>query len=243
MIRDLIHTATTAGAVLGLTTTLGPLASVVALPDPRNADPLYRLYATTLLRAAGVRHRVRGLENIPGGTCVFVCNHQSHFDVLVLFAHLPGHARVVAKAELFKIPIFGAALKATGNIRVDRSGGEKDRETLLEAVSAVRERVSVVFFPEGTRSDTGELKPFKKGAAMLAILAGVPVVPIAVAGTGEILPKGSKWIHGGKRAVLRVGEPIPTRDLKPEDRDQLTARMRDAVQGLLDEANLELAQQ
>jgi len=241
VIRDLLHTATTAGAALGLTTTLGPLASLVAIPDPRNADPVIRLYAHAMLRAAGVRHQASGLENIPGGTCVFVCNHQSHFDPLLVLAHLSRHTRFVAKAELFQIPVFGPALKATGMIRVERTGGERDRQTIRDAVAQVRERVSVVFFPEGTRSESGELKPFKKGAATLAIEAGVPVVPIAVAGTKEILPKGARWIHGGQRAVMRVGEQLSTRGLGPEDRDALTARMREAVQNLLDEANAELA--
>lgn len=240
MIRDLIHTAATAGTALGLTATMGPLASVVAIPDAKNADPLIRFYVRSILTAAGVRHHAKGLENLPGENCVFVCNHQSHFDALLLFHYLPRHFRFVAKAELFKIPIFGQALKATGMIRVDRSGGENDRKTLAEAVSAVRERVSVMFFPEGTRSETGTLKPFKKGAAMLAINAQVPVVPIAVAGTSEILPKGSKWIHGGQRAVLIVGEKIPTQGLTIDDRDALTERVRVAVQKLLDEANAEL---
>ena len=241
MIRDLLHTAATAGAVVGLTTTLAPLASVVAIPDPKNADPVIRLYSKSLLRAAGVRHRVIGLENIPGGTCVFVCNHQSHFDAPLLFLSLPKHARFVAKAELFKIPIFGHALKATGMIRVERNASEKDRQTLNESVSAVRERVSVIFFPEGTRSEDGTLKPFKKGAALLAIQAGVPVVPIAVAGTKEILPKGAKWLHGGQRAVLMVGEAIPTTGLKLEDREALTEKMQLEIGKLLAKATEELS--
>lgn len=241
MIRDLLHTAVTAGTVVGLTSTLAPLASVVSIPNPRNADPVIRLYAEGILRAAGVRHRAIGLENFPGGNCVIVCNHQSHFDALVLYRYLPTHARFVAKAELFKIPIFGPAMKATGMIRVERNASEKDRHTINEAVSAVRERVSVIFFPEGTRSDDGVLKPFKKGAALLAIQAGVPVVPIAVAGTKEILPKGAKWIHGGQQAVLMVGEAIPTTGLKLEDREALTEKMQVEIGKLLAKATEELS--
>lgn len=241
MIRDLVHTAVTAGALVGLTSTLAPVVSVLAIPDPKNADPLMRFYAGSILRAAGVRHRVIGLENIPGANCIFVCNHQSHFDALLLFHYLPKHARFVAKAELFKIPIFGHALKATGMIRVERTGGDKDRETINDAVSAVRERVSVIFFPEGTRSEDGTLKPFKKGAALLAIQAGAPVVPIAVAGTKEILPKGSKWIHGGQRAVLMVGEAMSTTGLTLNDRDALTDRMQQEIGKLLTKAQEELA--
>jgi 1-acyl-sn-glycerol-3-phosphate acyltransferase len=242
VIKDLIHTAVTGGAVLGLTGTLAPLATAVSMVDERAADGLIRLYGESLLRAAGVRHEVQGLENVPGGQCVFACNHQSHFDGPLIVTYLPGHVRFVAKAELFKIPVFGRALKALGNIKVDRSGGEHDRRVLEEAVTAVRERVSILFFAEGTRSEDGVLREFKKGAAVLAIGAQVPLVPMAVAGTRDILPKGSTWIHGGRKAVLQIGEPISTRGATMDDRDRLTQELHASVASLLAQAEARVAE-
>jgi 1-acyl-sn-glycerol-3-phosphate acyltransferase len=193
-------------------------------------------WAKNILAAAGVKARVEGLERLPAGTFVLAGNHQSNFDPVMVFALVPRHMRFVAKAELFKIPLFGQVIKHTGNIRVERRGGEKDRQTLQDAVRDLREKVSVVFYPEGTRSQDGELRPFKKGAAMLAIQAQVPIVPMAVAGTAEILEKGSAWVRGGQPAALVIGEAIPTEGKDETHRDALTEQLRSAVEGLLPRA-------
>lgn len=241
MIRDLFTTILTGGTVLGLTTTVVPAVTVGSLlGDTERMDPLIRVYTRSILASAGVRHEAHGLENLPAGRCVLVCNHQSHFDPLVIFNHLPKHIRFVAKAELFKIPIFGQAMKAAGNIKVDRSGSEADRRVMEAAIRTVREKVSVLFFAEGTRSEDGVLRPFKRGAATLAIQAQVPIVPLAVAGTKDILPKGSAFVRGGRKAVLEVGEPILTAGKTLEDRDALTAEVRDAVARLLAAAEAQI---
>ncbi len=226
------------GAAIGVTGTLTPVVSALSIRDPRNADGVLHTWAKTVLAAADVRVTTRGLENVPKeGQFILVCNHQSHFDALVLFAHIRRHMRFVAKADLFKIPLFGQAMRLAGNLRVERGGNAKDRETMERAAEKVREKVSIVFFAEGTRSQGGELLPFKKGAAALAIAAGVPVIPVALAGTWTILPKHSLRIRGGQRAALYVGEPIPTAGLTTADRDNLTQQAWSAVRGLLDEAN------
>ena len=160
---------------------------------------------------------------------MLVCNHQSNFDAPFVFARLPKHIRFVAKQELYRIPIFGAALKAMGNIPVERTGSEGDRRRIEAAIEQVRTRTSILFFAEGTRSTDGRLRSFKKGAAILAIDAQVPVVPVAVAGAHEITPKGGLWVHSGRPLVLRVGKPIPTTGLGREDRDTLTRQAHDAV--------------
>ena len=168
---------------------------------------------------------------------MFVCNHQSHFDVLVLVSELKRHFRFVAKAELFKIPVFAQAMRAVDTIKVDRSGGDNDRQALAEAIPAVRERMDICFFPEGTRSEDGVLRPFKKGATVLALNAGVPIVPLALAGTRHILPKKSLRVHAGRRAALVVGEPIRVEGRSLADRDELTEVSRRAVAALLERAN------
>jgi 1-acyl-sn-glycerol-3-phosphate acyltransferase len=237
--NDLFRTALTGSAVVGLTGTLAPLVTLLSYRDQKLPDPIIHFWARTLLRAAGVEVVARGVENVPtDGTFIMVINHQSHFDVLVLFSQLGprAHMRFVGKSELFKIPIFGSALKAAGNVRVERDGGAGDRARMQEAITTVREKSSIVFFSEGTRSDDGVLRPFKKGAAVLAIQAGVPIVPAAVAGTGKILPKGTKRIHSG-RAALVIGEPISVQGYALEERDALTEKSRQSVEKLLAEAN------
>jgi 1-acyl-sn-glycerol-3-phosphate acyltransferase len=234
---ELLQTAFAGAAGLSITSAMSPVVwGAAALRGPRAADPLLDVWAKGMLAAAGVVTEAVGVEHVPEGHCVFVCNHQSHYDPFLIFKHVPKHIRYVAKRELARIPVFGHAIRATGNIVVDRKGGSGDRERLREAVSAVQERVSVMFFPEGTRSLDGVLRPFKKGAAMLAIQSGVPVVPMAVSGTRLILPKGGRRVRWGQKAVLVVGKPISPVGLQPQDRDAFTQRLQGAVSELYAEA-------
>ncbi|RJS27506.1 1-acyl-sn-glycerol-3-phosphate acyltransferase [Corallococcus sp. H22C18031201] len=238
MIRALLQTAFAGTSAVGLTGVFSVVVSAHSLRGaPASADAALHTWGKAVLASAGVRHEAHGLEHIPReGNVIFVCNHQSHYDAPLNFAYIQKHTRYVAKEELFRIPVFGPALRIAGNIPVRRTGGEEDRARLAEAVTAVRERVSVLFFAEGTRSPDGELKPFKKGAATLAIQAGVPVVPLAVSGTRLILPKGSRAVRWGQRVALVVGEPISTQGLTMEGRDALTRRLEGAVAQLYAEA-------
>ncbi|HVP60552.1 MAG TPA: lysophospholipid acyltransferase family protein [Myxococcaceae bacterium] len=234
---ELLHTVATYAAV-GSSALVGPIVIALSPGHPERADPVIRVWCNAVLGAAAVREEVQGLENLPAGTCVFVCNHQSNFDAPFVFARLPKHIRFVAKQELYRIPIFGAAVKAMGNIRVERTGGsEADHQAIEAAVRQVQTRTSILFFAEGTRSTDGKLRPFKKGAAILAIDAQVPIVPLAVAGAHEITPKGGLWVRSGRPLVLRVGKPIPTTGLTRADRDTLTRQAHDAVAALLEEGN------
>lgn len=234
--KDILHTALVLAAAAS-TALIGPVVVAAALRDERAPDPLLRLWCNNLLRAAGIHSEVQGLERLPAGNAVYVCNHQSNFDPVLIFASLGKHLRFVAKRELFRIPLFGAALRATGMIPVDRSGSERDKEALAHAVEAVRSRVSILFFAEGTRDPDGLLRPFKKGAAVLAIQAQVPLVPLAVAGTKDVLHKKSLRVHGGRPTVLVVGEPIPTEGMTLEERDGLNERAHAAVARMLEAAN------
>jgi 1-acyl-sn-glycerol-3-phosphate acyltransferase len=226
--KEALRTAVSGTAAVGITGVLSPLVSLLTFVDEEAPDPVIFLWARSVLKATGVHSRCEGLENLPEGNFVLCVNHQSHFDALVLFTHIHRHMRFVAKQELKKIPIFGPALKRAGNVFVDRSSSGKDRSTLDHAVDAVRHRTSIVFFAEGTRSDDGVLRPFKKGAAVFAIEAQVPLVPAAVAGTHEILPKGKLAIRP-RPAALVVGKPIDTTGLTIEARDELTVAAHAAV--------------
>jgi 1-acyl-sn-glycerol-3-phosphate acyltransferase len=238
MIGELLHTVA-AYAAVGSSAVVGPVVIALSLSRgrPERADPVIRAWCSAVVGAAGVREDVAGLENLPSGTCVLVCNHQSNFDAPFVFLRLPKHIRFVAKKELYRIPIFGAALKAMGNIRVERTGSDGDRKRIEAAIEQVRTRTSILFFAEGTRSTDGKLRQFKKGAAVLAIDAQVPLVPVALAGAHEITPKGGLWVHSGRPLVLRVGKPIPTAGLAREDRDTLTRQAHDAVAALLEDGN------
>jgi 1-acyl-sn-glycerol-3-phosphate acyltransferase len=236
MLRSLI-----AGpAVAGFTGVMSGVVAGLSIYDELAADPALFFWAKTALRFAGVRTAARGVEKLPSGNFVLAVNHQSHFDALVLFNHIHRHLRFVAKRELTKIPVFGPAIRRAGNVVVDRSGGDADKKLLAEAVEAVRTRVSLCFFAEGTRSDDGLLRPFKKGAAVFAIDAQVPLVPAALAGTHAILPKGALTVRS-KPAALVIGDPIDTTGMTHADRDALTQRAHAAVAAQLEEANRMLA--
>lgn len=222
-------------ALFFLTLVCGPLASLMALRDSKWPDSVIRFWARWILKAANVRPILRLPAELPPHF-VLVTNHQSHFDVLMLFAHVPAHLRFVAKAELFKIPVFGPSIRRLGNLKVERGGSERDRKTLSEAAQSVARDVNIVFFPEGTRSQDGELKEFKKGAASLAIEAQVPILPLAIAGTGEILQKGSLFVTPGRCAALVVGSPISTVGKNQKDREAVTQLSKESVSALLSDA-------
>jgi 1-acyl-sn-glycerol-3-phosphate acyltransferase len=181
---------------------------------------------------SGIRLRVEGLENLEAdGVYVFAANHESTLDPPVLAASLPPPVRFIAKDELFRAPILGGYLRRGRHIPVDRNDTRSAVKSLVEAARAIREEnASVMLFAEGTRSD--ELRSFKGGAAHLAIQCGVPVVPVALVGAAEILPKGSSLVRPGTLRVV-IGEPIPTDSLGRADRDRLTARLFERVSQLI----------
>jgi 1-acyl-sn-glycerol-3-phosphate acyltransferase len=195
-------------------------------------DDAPRAWSRSILKAAGVRVDVSGLEHLPSDqACVIVSNHNSFMDVWVLAAALPGSVRFIAKQELFRIPLLGRAMRASGQISIDRSQLRSAMGAYDDAIARLREGISPVIFAEGTRSRTGALQPFKKGPFVLAIAAQVPVVPVYIAGSREVLPPGSMRVRPGTIS-LRIGQPIPTSGLTHDDRDRLSARTRAAMESL-----------
>ncbi len=198
-------------------------------------ETVARKWSRSLLWAAGVKVVLENAERIDQDRAqVLVANHVSWFDVLVLAGHVPGTYRFVAKKELAKIPLFGAAWQACGHIGIDRS----DRMSAIESLSAARRGIAedhptMILFPEGTRSPTGELRSFKKGAFVLAIQTGVEVIPAAILGSWEVMRKGSWRIRTGRTVRVRFGAPLPVEGLGLDDRNELTRRGRDAVAALL----------
>lgn len=212
-------------------------AVLLALTAPFDRN---RAVAGRFLRFVGVaisktfppwRLRVVGPWPEGKGPYVVVSNHQSILDILLL-SHLPREMKWVAKESLFRVPWVGIMLRMSGDIPVRRGDAESGGEALGRARAYLARGMNVMIFPEGTRSATRTLLPFKSGAFRLAIEAGVPVLPIAVNGTGEGMPKGGPWVNPC-RAVAKILEPVPVAGLRPEDavklRDEVRARIAAAL--------------
>ena len=194
-----------------------------------------RVWAKMLLAVSFMRVRAEGLEKLdPNGTYVFVVNHGSLMDIPALLATLPQQFRFFAKKGLFQIPFLGTHLERAGHFAVDRSSPSASLKSMMEAARIIAGRgVSVLNFPEGGRSAEG-LREFKEGPAYIAIKAGVPVVPVALVGLRELLPMGSIHLRSGS-VVVRVGDPIPTKDLHAGDRMELTQRLYREISRMMSE--------
>jgi 1-acyl-sn-glycerol-3-phosphate acyltransferase len=211
-----------------------PIALVVGLVFrwKRGMFALGHFGASLALALAGIRYRVSGRENIPSTAVVFAANHESNVDPPVLFLGLHPCLHILYKAELHKIPIMGTVFDVGGFVAVDRSDREKAMASIEQGARSLRAGHSFLIFPEGTRSRTGELLPFKKGGFIMAIRAQVPVVPVAISGGREAMRKGSPIVRP-VRVTVRIGRPIPTEGMGIDQRDELITRVRAEVQNLL----------
>lgn len=196
-------------------------------------DRAGRDWGRQMLAAVGIRASVRGAERLPAGPAVFVANHVSFADIWVLLAILPGTVRFLAKRELLRWPLFGWAMKSAGHIPINRQNRGAAFGAYDEAAEMIHGGTSAIVFGEGTRSRDGQLKPLKKGPFVLAIKAGVPVVPVYLHGTFEAMPKGSISPRP-LPVVVSIGEPIPTAGLDYEGRDQLAVQCHAALLALRD---------
>jgi 1-acyl-sn-glycerol-3-phosphate acyltransferase len=186
-------------------------------------------WSRQLLRAAGTPVEVHGLERVPPNQpVVYASNHTSMFDIWALSATLPGSTRFVAKQELGRVPLVGVAMQRAGHVLIDRFNRARAFEAYDKAAQVIRSGISAIVFPEGTRSRTGELLPFKRAPFGLAIAAGVPVVPVYVHGTYRILPKGSIRLRP-MPIRIEIGDPIPTAGLQLAEREVLSDRVRAAM--------------
>jgi 1-acyl-sn-glycerol-3-phosphate acyltransferase len=223
--------------IIVATVILGSVNLAVSLFDEggRRQVAIAQFWSRVLLKIAGVKMTVEGIEKIDtSANYVFAANHQSYMDTPVVLAHIPMQFRFLAKKGLFSVPFLGYHLKRAGHIPVPRENPREAVKAMSEAGRIIREKdISVLIFPEGGRSLVG-LKEFREGAAYIAIKAGVPVVPIAISGTLEVLPMGSLTVRPG-HVTMKIGDPIPTADLVLHDRARLTQEMHDRVASLLGE--------
>jgi len=195
-------------------------------------DECTRRWSVRMIKVAGVEVRISGYDGVPADRpVVYVSNHQSWFDIWALASILPGQTRFVAKKELQKIPVLGRAMRSAGHIYIDRQNRQAAFSAYEKAAEYIRKGMSAVLFPEGTRSSTGDLLPFKKGPLVLALAAQVPVIPVYCAGTFTLLPKGTVRLDPHPIAIM-FGEQISTEGLRYEDRDKLMAITRKAIEQL-----------
>lgn len=218
---------------------LGTVAIVVSVIPPRG-NWMFRvaqLWGRRLLGSAGLRRKVFLKEPLdPNRAYVYMANHQSILDIPLLLGYLPTQTRFMAKSSLFKIPIFGWSLTAGGFIPVDRSSRKKKQDAFHLAIQRLKQGSSVLIFPEQTRSADGELLPFKRGGFLLAIKAGVSIVPVGVVGTGEAIRKGTVLIKQ-RDLELHFGSPVDTADYGTKGRAELIEEVRRRILELKGEGN------
>src|SRR5262252_7072023 len=218
--------------VIGLLTAAFGLPAMVAAFVPPRGDwftSFARGWARSILRVAGIRVRVLHRERLdPESSSIVIANHESFADILVLLATLPMQVRFLAKRSIFRVPVLGWGIAAAGFVPVDRGEHGKGTAAVEAALSRLRGRRSVVVFPEETRTRDGGLGPFKKGAALLAIRSGLPILPVGLAGSRSILPRESLTMAPGL-VVASIGPSIELAGRGTADRAAVTAQARDAV--------------
>lgn len=191
-------------------------------------------WAPQVLGLAGVKLSVIGVENLePGRHYIICCNHASQVDIPVIVAALPLNERFLAKRSLFYIPLFGWSMAIARFIPVDRGSSRKSRRSIEVASEKIRKGPSVVIFPEGTRTPDGELKAFKSGAFVMGVKSGVSILPVALRGTFDVVPKSTIKVTPGRVEVI-VGKPIVTEGLAMKDKESVRTRCREAIAGMIE---------
>lgn len=227
------------GPLIVLSTVFFGTISLVCSLFDRSGELQHRvaqIWARSLLRVSFIDVDVQGIENIdPSRHYVFACNHLSLMDVPVILSFIPVQIRFLAKASLFKVPFLGFHLHRAGHFKVVFDNPYESLKSMSRAAKIMQEqKVSVLIFPEGGRSASGVLQPFKEGAAYVAIKAGVPIVPVALWGTREILPVGSIHVRSG-HVKVRIGKPIDTSQYQLKHREHLSGVLRQELVKLLAE--------
>ena len=196
-----------------------------------------KIWGKALLAIAATQVRIEGLENIPKGIpIIYTPNHQSNLDWMILLAVLPLPFRFIIKKELFRIPLFGSIIRNAGYFSLNREAKRKAYNTLIETID-VAKKDSIVIFPEGTRTWDGNLGKFKRGSLLLAFKVGSPIIPVAISGSFEIMPRHT-WVINPGIVKVKIGYPVSFGEHKEtkQERYQITLnKTRDAITTMLSE--------
>jgi 1-acyl-sn-glycerol-3-phosphate acyltransferase len=217
--------------VVLVTVLFGILAIFASFVDIKGRLPhkVAGIWARSILAVSPIEVAIKGLSNIdPDKSYVYMSNHQSNYDIPILLGFLPVQFRWLAKIELFRIPLFGYAMRRAGYICIDRSNQKSAFESLKKAAEIIRNGVSVMIFPEGTRTKDGNIGSFKKGGFVLAVESGVPILPVIIRGTYSVMPKSRLLIKPGK-VTVDILEPVETSGFTKETKDQLMEKIRNIM--------------
>jgi 1-acyl-sn-glycerol-3-phosphate acyltransferase len=223
--------------LVGVTILLGLVALLIS-PFDRKGERIHRIaraWASIHLKVAGVSVLLQGADNVARPPFLLMSNHQSALDIYVLLAAMPIMFKFVAKRELFRIPLFGWAMKKAGYISIDRANPREALKAIEEAAGKLKDGTPVLIFPEGHRSHHGKLLPFMKGAFSLASRAGVPVVPLAIIGSSTLQPTGSILSAPARKGqvTVSIGRPIPVEGKGLSYKAELMEEVRRAIEGLM----------
>jgi 1-acyl-sn-glycerol-3-phosphate acyltransferase len=226
-----IRTLFIIAAIVVMTIALGCFVIILAFfsRSGNTAHRVARFWGKFILFISGIKVEVKGVSNVDAARpCVFMANHQGNFDIPVLLGCLPFQFRWLAKAELFRIPIFGRAMRGCGYISIDRFNRSSAFDSIARAAETIRSGVNVMIFPEGTRSLDGKIRPFKKGGFVLTVDAGVPIIPVIIHGTYFIMPKKKLLVRPGP-VLLEILEPVETSGYTRENKDALMEEIRSKI--------------
>jgi len=229
--RDLFGTVWGWIVILATTVVFGSLALLTSWVPPRGRLFLFwaRAWSRALLFLCRIPSQIEVAHAASGvPQAVFMSNHESLVDIPLLFVAIRQSVRFLAKRSLFFVPFLGWSMWAAGFVPVDRRRTEKAADVFLTLEKRVKVGHSILVFPEGTRSRTGELQPFKRSGFLLAIRTDLPIVPIAVSGARVVVGADSLWIRRAP-VTIRIGEPIPTRGLSISDQKALMERVRGEI--------------
>jgi 1-acyl-sn-glycerol-3-phosphate acyltransferase len=212
-------------AVCGTISLLGSLFDA----EGRWQHACARTWSWLILKTSGIRVHVEGLEQVhPGETAIYCVNHQSAMDIPILFLNLPAQFRFVAKRSLFNLPFMGWHLRRSGHIPVDRDRPQQAMKSMKKVAQEIRKGKSVMLFPEGHRSRNGQLLPFKAGSFYIAILSGVPIIPITINGTPRVLKPDTYHVRAGQTEMI-VHPAVSTQGLTLHDVDALSQSVRKVI--------------
>lgn len=217
-------------AIVSIADSILMLINLFVRPDKYNFYKHYQNWSNRILRICNIKIDIVGLENIKSDkTYIYISNHSSLFDIPILFSSITDEIRIIYKKELEKIPIFGYGLKKSKFISIIRDDPKKALGSLNEAIRAIKENISVIVFPEGTRSKDGNLGEFKRGALILAFQSGKPIIPITIVGSFDIMPPDKKTINSGNVKLIIHPEINLPADAGRKQENEFIQLLRDTI--------------